>query len=62
MSIRFQGKKTLAKITVRISDTAPATTNSGLTLTPPASSWKNLISPALEAGMEVLSRFFLLMS
>ena len=41
---------------------APAMTNSGLILIPWASSWKNLISPALEAGMAVpLSRFFLLM-
>jgi hypothetical protein len=40
---------------------APAITNSGLIFIPYDSSEKNLISPALDAGIcPVLSRFFLL--
>ena len=48
-------------MTVIIRDIAPITTNSGLILTPYDSSWKNLIKPALEAGiLGVVSFFFLL--
>lgn len=42
--------------------TAPMMTNSGLILTPYASSWKNLIRPALDAGIPgELSLFFFLL-
>lgn len=52
-----------ASITAIMNMMDPAMTNSGFILTPWASSWKNLISPALAAGMDVvLSRFFLLIA
>ena len=44
--------------TLIISVTAMMTTYSGLSLTPYDSSWKNLIRPALEAGIPGLESFF----
>lgn len=48
-----------AKITIIISMIAHAATSSGLILTPLASSWKNLIRPALDMGMGVELSLFL---
>jgi hypothetical protein len=44
-------KNTLAKITTAIRTNAPPITNSGFTLGPFVSSWKNLINPALLCGI-----------
>lgn len=55
------GKKTFAITEIMISATANTTSSSGLILTPSVSSSKNLSSPALAAGIGLLSFFFLLM-